>query len=69
MYTFNETLKVKVLKGRTITYIANEVGITKQYLTSILNGKRECSKTIAYCITKSLCMNAEISDYFTRKEK
>lgn len=67
MYIFNATEKAKALQGRTITYVANKIGITTAYLTSVLNGKRGCSKPIAYCITKCLCQEAELEDYFEKK--
>lgn len=67
MYVFKENEKVNLLSGRTITYVANKIGITSSFLTSILNGKRHCSKPIAYCIVKCLCQEAEIEDYFVRE--
>lgn len=69
MYIFKETEKAKILQGRTITYVADKIGITNTFLTSILNGKRSCSKPIAYCIVKCLCQDAEIEDYFEIKKK
>lgn len=68
MYIFNKQEKTKILNGRTITYVANKIGITNAFLTSVLNGKRGCSKTVAYCIVKCLCQNAEIEDYFENKK-
>lgn len=68
MYKFKKELKNEALKGRTITYLANEIGITKVYLTNILNGKRECSKVVAYSITKVLNNEKELKDYFVKKE-
>ena len=67
MWTFKETEKAKILQGRTITYVANKIGVTSAFLTSVLNAKRECSKTVAYCIVKCLCQDAEITDYFYKK--
>lgn len=64
MYLFNQVEKAKILDGRTITYVAKKIGITTEYLTSIFNGKKACSKTVAYCIVKCLCQEAEIEDYF-----
>jgi plasmid maintenance system antidote protein VapI len=64
MYLFNKSEKTNILGGRTITYVADKIGITPQFLTSVLNGKRTCSKTIAFCIVKCLCQDAEIEDYF-----
>lgn len=67
MYIFKENEKAKILEGRTITYVANKIGVTTPFLTSVLNGKRTCSKLVAYCIVKCLCQNAEIEDYFKLK--
>ena len=67
MYMFNSAEKANILSGRTITYVAKKIGVTGPFLTSVLNGKRTCSKTVAYCIVKCLCQEAEIEDYFYRK--
>lgn len=67
MFEFEKDKKEELLKGRTITYIANEVGISKEFLTSILNGKRNCSKLVAYSIVKACNSDSEISDYFIQK--
>lgn len=67
MYMFKKINKKDVLNGRTITYMAKEIGITNQYLTNIFNHKISCSKLVAYCITKFLNSNAEINDYFIAK--
>lgn len=69
MYWFNETEKAKLLEGRTITYLATKkLNITIPYLTDVLNGKRSCSHKMAERIVKCLCWEAEVEDYFTRKE-
>lgn len=68
MYIFNKEEKANILSGKTITYVANKIGISNCFLTSILNGKRGCSKIVAYCIVKCLCQNAEIEDYFVFSE-
>ena len=67
MYLFNKTEKANILSGRTITYVANKIGVTPTFLTSVFNGKRTCSKTVAYCIVKCLCQEAEIEDYFVKR--
>lgn len=64
MYLFSREYKDELLGGRTITYVANKIGITSQFLTSVLNGKRNCSKLVAYCIVKCLHQEAELEDYF-----
>ena len=67
MYIFNKVEKTNILSGRTITYVADKIGVTPTFLTSVLNGKRTCSKTVAYCVVKCLCQDAEIEDYFDKK--
>ena len=67
MYIFNKVEKANILSGRTITYVADKIGVTPTFLTSVLNGKRTCSKTVAYCVVKCLCQDAEIEDYFDKK--
>ena len=69
MYMFKKSKKAELLSGRTITYVANKIGITPNYLTAILNNKRGCSKLVAHCITKCFCQEAEIIDYFIKKEE
>lgn len=68
MYFFKETEKAKILQGRTIKYLAEEkLHITRAYLNQILNGKRGCSIRLANDISKCICFNAKISDYFETK--
>lgn len=69
MYRFKNDEKINLLQGRTITYVANKIGITPSFLTAVLNNKRDCSKTVAYAIVKCLCQDAEIIDYFNIVEK
>jgi DNA-binding XRE family transcriptional regulator len=44
------------------------IGVSQSTLSSILRGKLACSKVMAYAITKYFDENAEIEDYFVRKE-
>ena len=69
MYEFNKELKEQLLDGRKISYLAQKIGITRSRLTMILNGKTITKKLTAYCIVKSCDSEAEIEDYFIRKEK
>lgn len=48
------------------TKVADYIGITTQTLSRIINNKQDCSKLVAYCITKFLNQDAEIEDYFER---
>lgn len=68
MYDFKlskEELK-KVLDGRTKVSIAEKVGVTRQTIINVLNRKQSCRKKTAYCITKTLNSEVEITDFFTR---
>lgn len=69
MYDFILEKKDVFLGGRTIKYIAEKVGINKDYLSTILSGKKSCSKPIAYCLAKVASPDYEIEDFFKRKEQ
>ena len=56
-----------VMKMYNKTKVAEYIGITVQTLSRIINGKQDCSKLVAYCITKFLNQEAEIEDYFYKK--
>lgn len=44
------------------------IGIDIATLSRILHKKQKCSKILAYCISKYIDQNAEITDYFIREE-
>ena len=67
MYYFKEVEKAKILQGRTITYLAKQLNITRSYLCSILGGKRGCSIRLANDITRCISWGAKIEDYFYEK--
>lgn len=64
MYRFKTELVEKLFEGRIKCHIARKVGITDGFFSSILTGKRGCSKMTAHCITKAINENSEIQDYF-----
>ena len=66
MYSFIKEKKDELLDGRIITYVANKIGITREYLSMILLNKRTCSKMTAYCIVKACNSEAEITNYFKK---
>lgn len=66
MYTFKDKEQAKEYNK---TKMAEIVGLNADTLRRIINGKQECSKLVAYCITKFLNEDAEIEEYFIRKEK
>lgn len=47
-------------------YIAEQVGISKNYMSMIKSREFNCSKPVAYAITKVLDKDAEVVDYFDR---
>lgn len=70
MYYFKETEKEKVLQGRTLVYLANNVlHMNVSYLSTILAGKRSCSIRLAEDITKCASPIARLEDYFVKVEK
>ena len=69
MYKFKQELKDEVLEKYKMTYLCRTVGLSKGYFSLILNGKKTCPKTTAYCIAKYFNSDAEIEDYFDVKEK
>ena len=66
MYTFKDKNVVKMFNK---TQMAKVIGLNPDTLRRVINGKQECSKLVAYCITKFLNSEAEIEEYFIRKEK
>lgn len=69
MYWFKTEEQDEILAGRRKEYIAGIVGITRQMIYNITNGRVGTTKTTAYAITKALNPDANILDYFIRKEK
>ena len=65
MYTF---LNKNNANGFSQVEIAKKIGINVSTINRIINGKQQCSKIMAYCISKAISENAEIKDYF-KKEK
>lgn len=64
MYMFKlKSLDFKINK----TEASEVIGISRQYLTNIVNGKIACTKVVAFCITKYLNKDAEINEYFYKK--
>ena len=64
MWTFKDK---EVAKTYNKEQMANVIGLNPDTLRRVINGKQECSKIVAYCITKFLNYEAEIEDSFIRK--
>ena len=45
---------------------AEKIGLHPDTLRKVTNGTQNCSKLVAYCITKYINSNANIEDYFER---
>lgn len=65
MYYFRQDIQVKFKQKD----LCETIGITQPTMSNIINGKVACRKVVAYCITKYLNEDAEIEEYFIRKEK
>ena len=64
MYKFKKEKYEKFISKYKVNGIAEKIGITPTYLSLILNTKKDCKKTVAYCICKAIDSNAKINDYF-----
>ena len=64
MYLFKKEKKKELLNGMKIKTVAEQIGITKEFLSRVLCRKKKCSKLVAYCVVKYLDNDAEILDYF-----
>ena len=68
MYSFKKDKLDEILNNYKIKGMSEKIGITRTYLSLILNNKKDCKKTVAYCIVKAIDNNAEIEDYFIFKK-
>ena len=64
MWTFKDK---EVAKTYNKEQVAKVIGLNPDTLRRVINGKQECSKLVAYCITKFLNYEAKIEDYFIKK--
>lgn len=64
MYKLKDEMKEKI-KDITNRSIANKVGVTEGYISSIVHDKKpNITKTLAYAITKAISNDYEIEDVF-----
>lgn len=63
MYLMKKTNLTKVIKQSAM---AKEIGLDPATVNRIFNQKQTCSKLVAYCITKFLDREKEISDLFIK---
>ena len=64
MWTFKDK---EVAKTYNKEQMAKVIGLNPDTLRRVINGKQECSKLVAYCITKFLNSESEIEEYFIKK--
>ena len=63
-YVFRHEKLPKIKSKYKFKKLANDCGITVQYLSEIVNNKSSCKKPVAFILTKSLNENKSIEDYF-----
>ena len=63
-YRLKEDASIEIRKKFKNIYFEQVVGLSKIYVSLILNRHRAIPKRIAYCFTKAIDSNAEIEDYF-----
>ena len=68
MYKIIEMYREDLKNGLTNEKIGYKIGLTKEYICEIMNG-RPCKKTTAYCLVKLRNPDFEIEDFFTRVEE
>ena len=66
MYKIKE---IGLLEEYNKVKVAEKIGLHPDTLRKILNGKQECSKLVAYCITKYIDSDAEIENYFIKVDE
>ena len=64
MYIFKDKETARMFNK---TQMAKVIGLNPDTLRRVINGKQECSKLVAYCVTKFLNYESEIEDYFIKK--
>lgn len=67
MYILNDRTK-NLLMNFKFKWIAKTIGINPDTLSKMVKKDKPCMKLTAYCLTKLLNENAEIEDYFIRKD-
>lgn len=65
MYKFKDK---NIMDEYNLKVVAEKIGLHPDTLRKTINGKKNCSKLVAYCITKFLNSEKEIEDYFEKGE-
>lgn len=64
VYKLREDKAEEIKSKYRNSYFVEKAGLSKNYISLILNRKRNVSKVVAYVMTKLIDENAEILDYF-----
>lgn len=64
MYKFKTEKYLELLDGRTVEWLAKQIGYTNVSLYNLFNGHSTCKKPLAYTIVKILNDKNEIEDFF-----
>ena len=67
MYTIKQPGIIEFDYGKN-KKIAKQIGLAPESLCNILNGKHSTKYTTAYCIVKLYNADAEVSDFFNKKD-
>lgn len=68
MYWFKTEKYLEMLDGRTVEWLANQLGYSNVTLYNLFNGHKGCKKAMALAIVKTLNDSYQVEDYFDYKE-
>ena len=68
MYKFKTEKYLELLDGRTVEWLAKQVGYTSVSLYYLFNGQRTCKKALAIAIVKTLNNKYKVEDFFDKIE-
>lgn len=63
-YLIKQEIAEDIKKKFRYPYLMKTIGISKSYVSLILNRKKVVPKPVAYCLTKVVDKEAEIEDFF-----
>ena len=69
MYKFMIGKYDKMLDGRSVQWLADNIGYSRVSLSEILNGKKSCRKALAIAIVKTLNKDYILEDFFEYEDK
>lgn len=68
-YLLKEDKAKEIRQKYKNSYISEELGLTKPYISTILHRTRPIKKHLAYCFTKVVDSDLEINDLFEVVDK